>query len=112
MSGTMSAASSPFASPPPPPPPTSAPAAPPGVGPFRGLTPYDETCAESFLGRTEETQLVLARLLEKQARTVTVTGEVGVGKTSVVRAGVLPALAKRGIQILYVDDPTEIDAQI
>ncbi len=120
MSGTMSAASP--SSPPPHPPlsplgplvplgsaPTAAPTA---GGPFRGLTPYDQTGAESFLGRSEETQLVLARLLEKQARTVTVTGEVGVGKTSVVRAGVLPALARRGIQILEVDDPTELDTQI
>jgi HEAT repeat protein len=81
-------------------------------GPFRGLLPYDESTAEQFLGRAEETQLVLQRLLEKESRTVTVTGESGVGKTSLVRAGVLPALARRGIVGLYIDDPTDLDVEI
>jgi HEAT repeat protein len=89
---------------------TPSPASPASL--FRGLLPYDETCAESFLGRVDETQAVLQRLLEKQTRTVVLTGEVGVGKTSLVRAGVLPALGRRAIQILYVDDPTELDAQV
>ena len=84
----------------------------PSPSPFQGLIPFDETNADVFFGRVYETQAVLNRLLDKQSRTVTLTGEVGVGKTSLVRAGVIPALTKRGIQILYVGDPTDLDTEI
>lgn len=81
-------------------------------GPFVGLVPYDESTAESFLGRAEDTQRVVQRVLEKESRTVVLTGEVGVGKTSLVRAAILPALAKRGIVSLYLGDPTDLDAEV
>ncbi len=60
--------------------------------PFPGLRPYAEADHEWFFGRTRQT-LALYRLLDL-ARLVAVVGGSGSGKSSVVRAGLLPLLAK------------------
>lgn len=58
--------------------------------PYRGLQAFSEADAGAFYGRTE----VAGRLVEAVAehRFVTVVGASGSGKSSVVRAGVIPAL--------------------
>jgi hypothetical protein len=64
--------------------------------PYRGLMPFDEGDAEVFYGRERMT----AELVGQLAGTglVVVTGASGAGKSSLIRAGLLPALA-RGLQL-------------
>jgi WD40 repeat protein len=64
--------------------------------PYRGLLPYDRAHESVFFGR-ERLTARLAGTLE-QAGLVMVTGASGAGKTSLLRAGLLPALA-RGVQV-------------
>ena len=67
-----------------------------GGCPYRGLLPYDQAHAAVFCGRERLT----AELAGKLAGTgiVMVTGASGAGKTSLLRAGLVPALA-RGVQV-------------
>ena len=68
--------------------------------PYRGLLPFSESDAEVFYGR-ERLAAELAAKLAAQATTgglVVVTGASGSGKSSLLRAGLLPILA-RGQQV-------------
>ncbi len=58
--------------------------------PYRGLLAFTEADRDLFFGRDEVTAAILARL--SRSRFVAVIGASGSGKSSVVRAGVLPAL--------------------
>jgi WD40 repeat protein/DNA-binding SARP family transcriptional activator/tRNA A-37 threonylcarbamoyl transferase component Bud32 len=62
--------------------------------PYKGLRPFQEADAADFFGRARATQQLLARLAEpgRQARLLAVVGPSGSGKSSLVRAGLLPAL--------------------
>lgn len=62
----------------------------PGSGPYRGLRPYTRQERDVFFGRDEEIAGVLERLRTRGG--VVLVGPGGSGKTSLVRAGVLPAL--------------------
>jgi WD40 repeat protein len=64
------------------------------VCPYRGLEAFDEEHAEFFFGRDADVQ----RLVEivKDARFLAVLGASGSGKSSLVRAGLLPALKQGG----------------
>ena len=68
--------------------------------PYRGLLPYDQAHAAVFCGR----ERLVAELAGMLAGTgtgtgiVMVTGASGAGKTSLLRAGLVPALA-RGVQV-------------
>ena len=64
--------------------------------PYRGLLPYDQAHAAVFCGR-ERLTAELAGLLAGTG-IVMVTGASGAGKTSLLRAGLVPALA-RGVQV-------------
>jgi hypothetical protein len=64
----------------------------PGVCPYRGLQTFDEEHAEFFFGRDADVQRLLERL--KEARFLAVLGPSGSGKSSLVRAGLVPALKK------------------
>jgi WD40 repeat protein len=65
--------------------------------PYKGLRAFQEADAADFFGRQTLTQLLLARMQEQSqfARFLAVVGPSGSGKSSVVRAGLIPAL-KRG----------------
>jgi hypothetical protein len=68
--------------------------------PYRGLLPFEETDAEVFYGRERlvaELAGKLAGLLSRPGLLI-VTGASGAGKSSLLRAGLLPALA-RGLQL-------------
>jgi DNA-binding SARP family transcriptional activator len=62
----------------------------PGEPPFQGLQLFDESDAERFFGR----EVLTARLVERLQRVpfLAVIGASGSGKSSVVRAGVVPVL--------------------
>jgi DNA-binding SARP family transcriptional activator len=65
-----------------------------GPNPYRGLAAFRETDVDVFFGREALTDLLLARILRDRA--VAVVGPSGSGKSSVVRAGVLPRLRAEG----------------
>ncbi|MFQ5968017.1 MAG: BTAD domain-containing putative transcriptional regulator, partial [Acidimicrobiia bacterium] len=60
--------------------------------PYKGLRPFFEADAEDFFGR----EALVAQLLDKigSSRLIGVVGASGSGKSSVVRAGLVPALRK------------------
>ena len=66
-----------------------------GLPPYKGLHYFDESDAELFFGREALTALLAARLTERADSTqrfLAVVGASGSGKSSVVRAGLIPAL--------------------
>src|SRR5215469_13362363 len=71
-----------------------------GGCPYRGLQPFDETYAEVFYGRERLTAELVGKLAERLTRTglIIVTGASGAGESSLLRAGLVPALA-RGLQL-------------
>jgi len=67
--------------------------APGRLSPYRGLEPFDERDADFFFGRERESRLITANLYA--AALTLLYGASGVGKSSVLRAGVLPLLRQR-----------------
>ncbi len=63
-----------------------------GESPFPGLRYFDETDANLFFGREALTAKIIGRLAT--TRFLTVIGASGSGKSSIVRAGVIPALRR------------------
>ncbi len=63
------------------------------TSPYRGLTPYTEADAAYFFGRTAEIATITANL--EVARLTLFYGPSGVGKSSVLRAGVIHQLTQR-----------------
>ena len=71
----------------------------PGDPPFRGLQYFDEADANLFFGREELTKRLVARVTSAMTaesadgiRFLAVVGASGSGKSSVLRAGLMPAL--------------------
>ena len=62
------------------------------VSPYRGLQRFDEADAEFFFGRDSDVQRLLEKL--KTTRFLAVLGASGSGKSSLVRAGLLPAMRR------------------
>jgi WD40 repeat protein len=79
---------------------TGGPPAPVHGCPYRGLLPFGEADAEVFRGRERLAAELAARLAARVTRggLVVVTGAAGAGKSSLLRAGLLPILA-RGQQL-------------
>ena len=69
--------------------------------PYRGLEPFGEEHAEYFFGRTGE----LRRLREalQDSPLVAVAGPSGVGKSSLVRAGLLPSVRVEGARVADIN---------
>jgi hypothetical protein len=63
-----------------------------GVCPFKGLAFFDRADAEYFCGRERLVSDLLARLVESPL--VGILGSSGIGKSSLLHAGVLPALSE------------------
>ena len=69
------------------------------VNPYKGLRAFSEADAEDFYGRETLIQQLLARLSEggDVSRFLAVIGPSGSGKSSAVKAGLLPALRRGGL---------------
>ena len=64
----------------------------PDVCPFRGLAPFDAAHADYFFGRERLVADLVASVVGSSL--LSVVGPSGSGKSSVVRAGLLPALSR------------------
>lgn len=65
------------------------------INPFKGLAAFQERDVDDFFGRGELTQRLLDRLIERTRpynRLLAIVGPSGSGKSSVVRAGVIPKI--------------------
>lgn len=68
---------------------------PPGANPYRGLRAFEEADAEWFFGRDRLVDELVRAMADN--RVVTLVGPSGSGKSSVVRAGLLPRLRAGGV---------------
>lgn len=68
------------------------------VCPYRGLLPYGAEHADSFFGREDDVAACLRRL--RDAKVLAVIGPSGVGKSSLLRAGVVASLVRGGTPVL------------
>jgi hypothetical protein len=66
--------------------------------PYQGLQAFDKEQARFFFGRERVVQLLVEKL--GQANFVPIIGASGSGKSSVVRAGLIPRLEKNGWRVL------------
>ena len=73
-------------------------AAVPEGNPYRGLQTFDAEHRALFFGREAEARVILDRLRAEPI--VVVAGDSGVGKSSLCRAGVLPHLQRRVVQLV------------
>jgi DNA-binding SARP family transcriptional activator/WD40 repeat protein len=70
------------------------------VCPYRGLLPYGTEHADSFFGREDDVTACLRRL--RDSRVLAVVGPSGVGKSSLVRAGVAASLSRGGTALMVI----------
>jgi DNA-binding SARP family transcriptional activator/WD40 repeat protein len=70
--------------------------------PYKGLAAYDVEDADSFFGRGEDIELCVTHLL--RVGLLAIVGPSGSGKSSLARAGVVPAVRRRG-QAIFVITP-------
>ncbi|MBT2228639.1 WD40 repeat domain-containing protein [Nonomuraea sp. NEAU-A123] len=70
-----------------------------GGAPYRGLVPFGESDAAVFHGRTQAVAELVGIMAARLTGVglVVVTGMSGVGKSSLLRAGLLPALAREAL---------------
>jgi WD40 repeat protein len=75
----------------------------PGTPPYLGLDAFQEEHAPVFFGREDETRAGLELLGRGSPGLVMVVGASGTGKSSLVRAGMLPRLRKETARWIVVD---------
>ena len=82
--------------------------------PWLGLRAFTEDVQDYFFGREEETQEIYERILHRPLTVV--FGQSGLGKTSLLRAGLIPKLKKESFVPIYIrldyDDETPLEYQI
>lgn len=77
------------------------------VSPLRGLDPFGEAERDVWQGREAERDELAAMVTKDGFRAGLVFGEPGVGKTSLVRAGLIPYLRDHGVVALACEDLTQ-----
>jgi dipeptidyl aminopeptidase/acylaminoacyl peptidase len=77
-----------------------------GATPYKGLGYYAERDAPFFFGREEETSIIAANLVA--ARRTLLYGASGVGKSSLLRAGVARHLRERASEIRLAGSPAAV----
>ena len=65
------------------------------INPYRGLSALEEQDADFFFGRDIETSNVLDAIMTKPGRLIDLIGNSGVGKSSLVQAGVIGSLKRQ-----------------
>ncbi|HEX4838111.1 MAG TPA: ATP-binding protein [Solirubrobacteraceae bacterium] len=80
------------------------------ASPYLGLRPFEAEDASFFFGRHSEVDLLVANL--RTARTSLVYGQSGVGKSSLLRAGLGPILDRRSLQHKDNDETGEMLATV
>lgn len=75
------------------------------VSPYVGLIPFNEKDSEFFFGRENDIEIIATNL--RAARLTVFYGISGVGKSSVIRAGVLPYLQKMTALSTLPDEPPD-----
>src|SRR5580698_958274 len=76
------------------------------VSPLRGLDPFGEAERDVWQGRESERDELARMVTADGFRAGLLYGEPGVGKTSLVRAGLIPHLRDHGIVALACEDVT------
>ncbi len=79
----------------------------PAACPYRGLAAFGVDDAHLFFGRDADAEELLSRCT--RGSVVTVVGPSGSGKSSLVRAGLVPLLQERGTSVVVVS-PGDLDA--
>jgi eukaryotic-like serine/threonine-protein kinase len=69
----------------------------PRGNPYRGLLPFEQSYRGVFFGRAAEVAAVIERF--RHSPFVLVAGDSGVGKSSLIRAGVLPVVGDAAIRV-------------
>ncbi|WP_298826556.1 caspase family protein [uncultured Piscinibacter sp.] len=77
----------------------------PADSPYKGLDSFNEADQHLFYGRDRVVADLRQRALDAQQRLLVVAGPSGTGKSSVIKAGLLPELRKAGLEILPVMRP-------
>jgi DNA-binding SARP family transcriptional activator/WD40 repeat protein len=77
------------------------------VCPYKGLAPYQPADADAFFGRDAEVARCLGRLATSPV--LVVAGPSGSGKSSLVRAGLVPVLRRRGRDVVVVPSGADLD---
>src|SRR5262249_35431150 len=70
--------------------------------PYRGLAPYDAAEAMLFAGRGSHVQRCASILSQAETRILLLHGQTGCGKSSFLRAGLIPALEQHGFGYLFL----------
>jgi formylglycine-generating enzyme required for sulfatase activity len=65
------------------------------ISPYRGLAALDEQDADFFFGRERETSDLLGHMIAKSGRLIALVGNCGVGKSSLIQAGVIGSLKRQ-----------------
>ncbi len=68
---------------------------------FRGLVPFQEADRDRFYGRQTDTHALFEMIAHGEFRFGVLFGESGSGKTSLLKAGLLPGLREAGLVAIY-----------
>jgi DNA-binding SARP family transcriptional activator len=86
------------------------PATPSDLCPYHGLTAFGADDEDDFFGRGEDVDVALDRLARSPF--LAVTGASGSGKSSLVRAGLVPVLRRRGDHVVILSPSCGLAAAI
>ena len=75
--------------------------APPRGAAFRGLLPFDPSDADRFYGRDIDTAALFDLVTHSEFRFGVLYGDSGAGKSSLIRAGLIPRLTNTGYAAVY-----------